>query len=236
MATWIAHLRIADNLLSYGFKLAIEPFLVGNIAPDSGISNGDGGWIPHKNVTHWRDANEFQAEDFYDVYIRDKELEADHLAFYMGYYAHIVADIDWITSIWRPLLHAEPELANKLEKEPDFVWTIKKDWYGRDFIYLNEHPDCIYYRVFQHIETVPDYLDYFPENAFTKSVERIKSYYSNSESMELSLKHDYLYLSRFDMDGWVQSTSETLIELFKDREIPCPNPRPLSAFCTPLDA
>lgn len=48
MATWIAHLRIAEDLLSYGFELAIEPFLVGNIAPDSGISDGDGDGCPIK--------------------------------------------------------------------------------------------------------------------------------------------------------------------------------------------
>lgn len=236
MATWIAHLRIAEDLLSYGFELPVEPFLVGSIAPDAGISDGNGGWIPAKDITHWRDANYYQAEDFYDAYIRDKVLDAEHLAFYMGYYAHIVADIDWICNIWQFLLNFEPELAARIEDDPDFVWTIKKDWYGQDFIYLNEHPDCIYYRVFQHIETMPDYLDYFPAGAFTKLVGRVKDYYANTESMQLSLNHSYIYLSKFSMAGWLHSVSDTLIGLFKNREIPCPNPRPLAAFCTPFDA
>jgi hypothetical protein len=236
MATWLAHLRIAENILSYGFELPIEPFLVGNIAPDATINDGKGGWIPHKDITHWRDANHFQAEDFYDAYIRDKEIEADLLAFYMGYYAHIVADIEWIANIWQPLIHANPELTTKLMAEPDFALEIKKDWYGQDFIYLNENPDNVFNRVFKHIETVPDYLDYFPANAFTMAVERIKDYYKNSESMQLSLNHQYKYMSKFDMEGWVHSTSSTLIGLFNDREIACLNPRPLSAFCTPPDA
>ena len=226
MATWIAHLRIAENLLSYGFHLDIEPFLVGSIAPDSGIDDGAGGWIPDKDTTHWRDVNYFQPENFYDAYVAERELDTQHLAFYMGYYAHLVADIEWIANIWQPLKH-DSDIALKLEADPDFVWEIKKDWYGHDFVYLKEHPDNIFTRIFHTIEQVPDYLDYFPNGAFTMAVERIKAYYADTEKHEQSLNHNYPYLSRFDMDGWILGTSETLIELFKSRDIPCPNPRPL---------
>jgi hypothetical protein len=106
----------------------------------------------------------------------------------------------------------------------------------RYVVHLDEHPENIFYRVFQQIEAVPDYLDYFPVNAFTLAVERIKDYYTNSESMQLSLNHDYPYLSKFNMDAWLQGTSETLIELFKGRGIACPNPRPLSVAYSLDDA
>jgi hypothetical protein len=134
MATWIAHLRIAENLLSYGFVLAVEPFLLGNIAPDSGVSDGNGDWLPHKNMTHWRDANHFQPENFYNAYIAGNDLDLERLSFLIGYYAHLVADIDWIANIWQPLKHDNPELADRLKTDPDFAWAIKKDWYGQDFI------------------------------------------------------------------------------------------------------
>lgn len=54
MATWIAHLRIAENLIKkYDFEK--KPFIIGNIAPDSGVPNED--WSkfdPPKEVTHWQ--------------------------------------------------------------------------------------------------------------------------------------------------------------------------------------
>lgn len=41
MATWGAHIRIAENLLNLGFNLDEETFLVGNLAPDCNQANED---------------------------------------------------------------------------------------------------------------------------------------------------------------------------------------------------
>jgi hypothetical protein len=41
MATWITHLRIAENILNKGYNLETTPFTVGNISPDSGVPNED---------------------------------------------------------------------------------------------------------------------------------------------------------------------------------------------------
>ena len=51
MATWLAHLRVAELILE-GFHLPEEDFLVGNIAPDCG-KPVPGGFDPPKEVTHW---------------------------------------------------------------------------------------------------------------------------------------------------------------------------------------
>jgi hypothetical protein len=39
MATWIAHLRVAENILNEGLKFDKIPFVVGNIGPDAGMPN-----------------------------------------------------------------------------------------------------------------------------------------------------------------------------------------------------
>lgn len=53
MATWITHLRVAENILKR-FKLEENEFLAGNIAPDSGVPNENGsGFNPPKEITHW---------------------------------------------------------------------------------------------------------------------------------------------------------------------------------------
>lgn len=41
MASWMVHLRIADLLLSQISGLCPTEFIVGNIAPDSGVPNED---------------------------------------------------------------------------------------------------------------------------------------------------------------------------------------------------
>jgi hypothetical protein len=53
MATWITHLRIADNLLPLIAGLDEEYFAIGNLAPDSGVP--DENWEnfePPPSITH----------------------------------------------------------------------------------------------------------------------------------------------------------------------------------------
>jgi hypothetical protein len=55
MATWITHLRIAENLIGLIPGLVEEEFAIGNIAPDSGIP--DEKWekfTPPSEVTHFK--------------------------------------------------------------------------------------------------------------------------------------------------------------------------------------
>lgn len=54
MATWIAHLRIAENILKKGYGFEPKAFAVGNIGPDSGVPNEDwSNFDPPKKITHW---------------------------------------------------------------------------------------------------------------------------------------------------------------------------------------
>ena len=46
MATWMTHLRIADNLLDRIPDLSPIEFIMGNLAPDSGVPNPDGSFSP----------------------------------------------------------------------------------------------------------------------------------------------------------------------------------------------
>ena len=54
MASWMVHLRVADELLSRLNNIDETSFVVGNIAPDSGVPNDD--WSefhPPKTVSHF---------------------------------------------------------------------------------------------------------------------------------------------------------------------------------------
>ena len=54
MASWMVHLRVADELLKKIENLDEKAFVMGNIAPDSGVPNED--WTvfqPPKDVSHF---------------------------------------------------------------------------------------------------------------------------------------------------------------------------------------
>jgi len=220
MATWIAHLRIAENLLRI-FDLPEEPFLVGNIGADSGVDDGNGGWMPPKPLTHWFDENgNIAPEAFYEKYTPNSGFNTERDAFLLGYYAHLVADVEWILHIWRPFKANHPDVMQRLQSDSDFVWEIKRDWYGLDFLYLNQNPDNIFQEKFQQIQQVPDYLDYLVPGALTQAVERIKAYYAQKKEFEAALAHDYSYLQQSTMDEWIEATTATVEALYVTRGVP----------------
>lgn len=215
MATWIAHLRIAENILNKGYNFEPKPFVVGNIGPDSGLPNEDwSNFDPPKKITHWEgEDKKINAQNFWDKYLNNKETEDSNelFSFKIGYFLHLLTDIEWsklFNKKKNEILYKEG-----LEKEQNFIWTIKKDWYGLDYIYLEKHPLCIFNTLFKNISNVPDYLDYFPHGAFERQVKYITEFYlgENSET-----KDNFIYLTEEEMDDFVYSTTKVIDELLNE--------------------
>jgi hypothetical protein len=58
MASWMVHLRIVDRLLDEICNLTVAEFIVGNIAPDSGIPNDDWSvFTPSGDISHFKTTN-----------------------------------------------------------------------------------------------------------------------------------------------------------------------------------
>ncbi|MFD3158759.1 zinc dependent phospholipase C family protein (plasmid) [Haloimpatiens sp. FM7330] len=211
MATWITHLRIAENILNLGFKFDEKAFVVGNIGPDSGVPNEDwSNFDPPKKVTHWQgEDHKIKAVEFWDKYLNNADIKNDieTYSFYMGYYVHLLTDIEWsklFNKKKQTLLYK-----NGLDKDKNFIWTIKKDWYGLDYIYLSKNPNCIFHTCFKNINEVPDYLDYFPHKAFERQVKYITDFYlgENEET-----KENFIYLTEKEMDNFVEQSTDTIRE------------------------
>ncbi|MEG2656714.1 MAG: hypothetical protein RSA29_13535 [Clostridium sp.] len=223
MATWVAHLRVAEKVLNSVEGLDEIPFVVGNIGPDSGIPNEDwSNFDPPKKITHWLDElNKTNAENFFKSYIKDNKnifdsnsnnnsliniiKSEESYSFKLGYYVHLLTDMEWSKMINA----GDYPYKEVLKKEPGFIWTIKKDWYGLDFLYLEKHPKFIFNTIFKEINDVPNYLDYFPKDAFTKQVKYITSYYlgKNEET-----KENFKYLTEVEMNEFIDKTSMKIIE------------------------
>lgn len=220
MATWVAHLRIAEEILNKGYSFQPKSFVVGNIGPDSGVPNEDwSNFNPPKKITHWQgENNKINAKSFWDKYLTNKGIgeSKDEFSFKMGYFIHLLTDIEWSK------LYAQKKnetlYKEGLEKDKNFIWIIKNDWYGLDYLYLEKHPQCIFYTLFKDIDKVPDYLDYFPKGAFERQVKYITEFYlgENNET-----KDNFIYLTEEEMDNFISSATKsidnTLKQLFAEK-------------------
>lgn len=218
MATWIAHLRVAENILKRGFDLDTEPFIVGNIGPDSGVPNEDkSNFSPPSKITHWQnDDKNIDAEAFWNKYLSNNEIKNNYEAysFYMGYYVHLLTDIYWKEGLFKKKKQ-EPLYKDGLDKDPNFIWTIKKDWYGLDYLFLEKNPDFIFFTLFKNVKTVPDYLEYFPKGAFERQVKYITDFYlgENEET-----KDNFIYLKEEEMDSFIKFASEKIINILENEK------------------
>ena len=175
MATWINHLRICEGIIKIYPNLNDDLFIVGNIAPDCGIPNKDhSSFIPDKYITHWYNKND--GEEIIDLF-KERYLSQhdEKYHFYLGYYLHLLIDDMWRK--YNKVVLKENQLC--VEDKKKIITEIKKEWYGQDCLYLRENKDSIYFSRFIKIIDFPNiYLDYFPEDAFTRQIRYIKRFYS----------------------------------------------------------
>lgn len=217
MATWIAHLRVAEEILKkYDFET--ESFLVGNIGPDSGVPNEDWSQFdPPKKITHWkREEGKIDYEAFYDKYITRNIQSEDkqRASFLAGYYFHLIADVEWSKIVQK--MKENPLYAEKLRIDTSFIWTVKEDWYGLDFKYLDENSESLFFKKFIHVKNVPDYLDYFPKGAFEKQTRYISNFYLTEKP---DINREFKYLTKDEMDKYVIETTKVIEEIGKQKEL-----------------
>lgn len=208
------HLRIADELCHrLNIKSKIE-FILGNIAPDSGVPS-EGGFAPPKSVSHFyaddrRDGRHIHEELFAERYLTPALRSAytdKEDSFYLGYYVHLITDNIWVRNIVIP---AKKKFEKELCSNPDLFWqVIKRDWYDLDFMYLKENPSFEAFTIYSESENIKNtYLDFFSETAFEERRQFIVDFYKNGTSNVT--EHD-TYLSKEDMDAFVISAAKEIV-------------------------
>lgn len=216
MATWISHFRIADYFIK---KLDVteKEFIVGNIGPDCGEPNE--AWskfTPGSEITHWTKSGakaQINSEAFYEKYLMNfNDLSKEAFSFYTGYYIHLLTDIEFSNKIGLP---KREKFADEFEKNKDFIWVMKKDWYDIDHLYLKHHPDFRIFKVFSCIEEFPNnYLDYYSQTAIIRQIKYITDFYKNFNG---SLERKYPYLTEKEMDKFVDDTCITIHNKLKEK-------------------
>lgn len=216
MATWGAHIRIAENLLNLGLNLDEEAFLVGNLAPDCNQPNED--WTefePPKNVTHWYNENDrIDSEKFYNSYLKKDYRNKEEESFLIGYYAHLISDIEWSKMMKNQ--KKNKDIYEKFETDKSLISKVKEDWYDLDHLYFKNNKESIFYRVLKNTDKFPDYLYYYPTNAIMTKLKYIINFY---DTFEGDLDREYKYLTEEEMDRYVDATTKVVACIFREREI-----------------
>ncbi len=221
MASWMVHLRVADKILDRIESLDKSAFVLGNIAPDSGVPNEDwSSFDPPGNVTHFRTRPEEKTFIDVDKYVREffsdekiKNYTNREYSFFLGYYTHLLTDIEWIK-----MVHSEGVSEENAKKENmsyiDFVWKNKKDWYDLDFLYLEEHPQFRAFHIYEDVEDIKNvFMDAFSEDAFENRREYICGYYRSDNHGDLH--RNYQYLTKERSDRFVEETVEIIMNIIR---------------------
>ncbi len=211
MASWMVHLRIADKLLDRIEGLDRTAFVMGNIAPDSGVPNED--WTefhPPKTISHFKtkpeDETYFDIEKFCTQYFREETIKAYsniEYSFFLGYYVHLLSDVEWTDNIYKALLAAYPDEAMKDKYK--LVWDAKADWYDLDFLYLSEHPDFRAFNIYENaVGYDNEFMDMFAVDAFDNRRQYICGFYRSDNHGDLH--REYTYLTPSQAERFVDDT------------------------------
>lgn len=217
MASWMVHLRIAGMLIEEFKNLEKTEFIVGNIAPDSGIPSNDWSYyIPSGKVSHFRDENKnIQVDKYIEKYFT-KEMQENYnsrqYSFYLGYLTHLMTDVYWKKNIADVCMEK-----HKKEVEEDvvkFIWKMKADWYDLDFLYISKNPDCKAFEIYKNTEGFKNtYMDVFTEDSFDNRRKYITEFYGEKRE---NLERDYPYLNERHMNQFVKETAGLLAGWIKE--------------------
>lgn len=215
MASWMVHLRVADKLLDLIPDISPVAFIVGNLAPDSGIPNDDNvTFTPDISVSHFGvKSGKDNADAFVSKYFTPTQrigYSEDAYAFYLGYLTHLLTDLLWAQQI------ARPSFRQFLGGEPPYptesIRPIKDDWYDLDRKYLRDRPGFRAFRAYLGAVGFRNcFMEEFSEDAFENRRQYITDFYLQPAD-GLDRAYPYLTESRMNafVDGSVREISDIL--------------------------
>ena len=237
MASWMIHFRVAQAMLDRGAlgedpeRALSEAFVMGNIAPDSGVPTPEGGYSPDKSTSHFMrrfegvpagqnpercDPQLFAREWLIPALDRGDEVAA---AFYLGYLCHLITDNAWVRDFIYPakVRFAHLRLVDGAETPEGvarFYAFLKKDWYDMDFLYLRRRPDLPAYRLFLNAPRFDnDLLPFFPADAFDVKRQEIEAFYRKGVD---AVEERAVYISEEEAETFIERVADEVLGDFGD--------------------
>ena len=215
MASWMVHLRIADRLLDSLPGLSAVDFVVGNIAPDSGIPNEDWSeFTPSVIVSHFRVDHSIPKNicipAFVERYFTPEQRTSYSPAqnsFFLGYLVHLLTDQLWSAQVGNALKERFPDQWQA--DRQGLIVRAKEDWYDLDYKYLRQHPDFRAFRIYSGAVGYKNvFMSEFAPDAFDNRRQYITSFYLEEND---HLDREYPYLNEAQMDSFVSDASEEIL-------------------------
>ena len=215
MASWMVHLRIADRLLDSLPGLSAVDFVVGNIAPDSGVPNEDGTtFTPSTAVTHFRvdpaNPRAIQIPVFVERYfipVQRASYTPAQNSFFLGYLVHLLTDRLWSANVLTALMERFPDQGQA--DRQGLIARAKEDWYDLDYKYLRRHPGFRAFRIYSGAVGYKNtFMSEFAPDAFDNRRQYITSFYLEEND---HLDREYPYLNEAQMDSFVLDASEEIL-------------------------
>ena len=237
MASWMIHFRVAQAMLDggalgeYPERALSEAFVMGNIAPDSGVPSPEGGYSPDKNTSHFMRYFEGvpagQNPERCDPHLlaRDwlipalKRRDRVTAAFYLGYLCHLVTDNAWVRDFIYPakVRFAHLRLTDGVETPEGvarFYAFLKKDWYDMDFLYLRHHPELPAYRLFLDAPPFENrFLPFFPGDAFEVKRGEIEAFYRKGTA---AAEEREVYIPTCEAEAFIRRAADEVLSEFGD--------------------
>lgn len=216
MASWIVHVRVADEVLKMIKSLDRREFIVGNIAPDSGVPNEDWSkFTPDKSVSHYKTQGAdghhfFDLERYKSDYLSDEKAtlyNIKELSFYLGYLSHLVTDVLWVENVIKPL-NASHENEEGYDRRA-LINRAKKDYYDLDAKFVRDNPGFDSYNILKTVFEVDNYLDFMPEGAIADRIKYIIDFYAEERA---DLDRDYTYMNEKEMQSFVNKAACVAVE------------------------
>ncbi len=248
MASWMVHLRVADLIMGQIGQQMVSnksgdirstsildktAFVMGNIAPDSGVPTEDGSaYVPDKKTSHFKTMRgaqimaesmgrregkpQIDIESFVEKYFTREQREGydqRQYSFYLGYLVHLLTDVLWVREIYWPAVQAEAEAYSA-----DHMGTVRKwkrDWYDLDFLYLREHPDFRAFHIYKDaVDFHNDLMEEFSQDAFENRRQYITWFYGQERD---GLDRYYPYLNQEQMDAFVGLAVREIVQYTTDK-------------------
>ena len=119
----------------------------------------------------------------------------------------------------------------QFEADPDFIWEVKRDWYGLDYLYLRDNPDALFFQTFLDAEVRGQYLDFLPLSAIQYKLGYIKEFYQRAdERVQALFERPYAYLSAGEVDDFVELAVSRLARIFQSLENGIDTPSNAASF------
>jgi hypothetical protein len=200
--------------------LEAASFPVGNIAPDSGIP--DEKWekfTTSPEVTHFGNFpgvhRKLADMEFYRRHLLPLRGKADlaSVSFRTGYFFHLITDNPWSARIGEPTAQ---RYSAEFEVNKNFIWEVKKDWYGLDYIYVRGHPESLFWKIFLTAQPSNGDLDFLPLEAVRQRVETIQQDYQRTDQkVQKAYNRPYITLSGIEMDQFIDESTRHIARIYQ---------------------